>query len=105
MNIQINTDSHIDGHEAFAAEVEAKVRKSLSHIRARVQWVEIHLTDPGGGSDGDKSKRCMMEACLEGENSTAVSCEAATIAQAVAGAADKLKRSLESTVEHRLEHR
>jgi hypothetical protein len=47
----------------------------------------------------------MMEARLKGRQPTAVTCQAATLDQAIAGAADKLKRSLESTLERLRGHR
>jgi len=109
MQIQVNTDKNIDGHEELAAQVEATVTRSLSHVSAHITRVEVHLSDENGDENGDKNgqhdKRCMMEARLEGRQPTAVTCEAATVAQAVAGAADKLKSSRESTLERLHEHR
>jgi hypothetical protein len=48
--------------------------------------------------------RCLLEARLAGLQPIAVSHEAATLQEAVAGAADKLKRSLDSSL-GRLENR
>jgi len=98
MQIQVNTDNHIEGREALAAEVEATVAKALSHFSAHVTRVEVHLSDENGAKHGQHDKRCMIEARVEGRRPTAVTCEAATLDQAVAGAADKLKSSLESMV-------
>lgn len=98
MQIQVNTDKNIEGREELAAEVEATVSKSLSHFRTHITRVEVHLSDENAGKSGQYDKRCMMEVRLEGRQPTAVTCEAATVAQAVAGAADKLKSSLESTL-------
>lgn len=105
MKIQVNTDKNIEGHEKLVAQVEATVAKSLSHVSAHVTRVEVHLSDENGDKNGQHDKRCMMEARLEGRQPTAVTCEAATVAQAVAGAADKLKSSLESTLGRLHEHR
>jgi len=99
MQIQVNTDKNIEGNEALAAEVQATVTKALSHFSARVTRVEVHLSDENGTKHGQRDKRCMMEARVEGRQPTAVTCDAATLDQAVAGAADKLKSSLESTVD------
>ncbi|MBA3697730.1 MAG: HPF/RaiA family ribosome-associated protein [Planctomycetes bacterium] len=105
MKIQVNTDKNIAGHEELVAQVEATVNKSLSRFSAHITRVEVHLSDENGDKNGQKDKRCVMEARLEGRQPTAVTCEAATLAQAVAGAADKLKSSIESTVEQLREHR
>jgi len=98
MQIQVNTDKHIEGREEIVAQVEATVASSLSRFSDRITRVEIHLSDENGDKNGQNDKRCMMEARLEGRQPTAVTCEAATLDQAVAGAADKMKRSLESTL-------
>lgn len=105
MQIQVNTDNNIEGHEQLVAQVEATVTKSLSHFSAHITRVEVHLSDENGDKSGQNDKRCLMEARLEGRQPTAVTCEAATLALAVAGAADKLKSSLESTLERLHEHR
>lgn len=105
MQIQVNTDKHIKGHEALVAQVQATVTKSLSHFNAHITRVEVHLSDENGDKNGQTDKRCMMEARLEGRQPTAVTCEAATLTQAVAGAAVKLKSSLESTLERLRAHR
>jgi len=105
MQIQVNTDKNIEGHEELAAQVEATVTRSLSRFSAHITRVEVHLSDENGDKSGQNDKRCVMEARLEGRQPTAVTCEAPTVAQAVAGAADKLKSSLESTLERLHEHR
>jgi len=105
MIIQINSNKSIQVQEELVAQVEAMVTKSLSHFSAHITRVEVHLSDENGSKDGKHDKRCMMEARLEGRQPAAVTCEAATLAQAVAGAADKLKRSLASTLERLNDHR
>ena len=105
MKIQVNTDKNIEGNEELVAEVEATVADSLSHFSAHITRVEVHLSDESGDKNGQNDKRCMMEARLEGRQPTAATCEAATLAQAVAGAADKLKSSLESTLGRLSVHR
>lgn len=105
MQIQVNTDKNIEGREELVAQVEAAVAKALSHVSTHVTRVEVHLSDENGDKGGHDDKRCMMEARLEGRPPTAVTCEAATVADAVAGAADKLKHSLERTLERLHEHR
>jgi len=105
MQIQVNTDRNIEGHEKLVAHVEATVTKSLSHFSQHITRVEVHLSDENGDKTGQNDKRCMMEARLEGRQPTAVTCDAASLHQAVAGAADKMKSSLESTLGRLYAHR
>ncbi|MEO8499815.1 MAG: HPF/RaiA family ribosome-associated protein [Vicinamibacteria bacterium] len=105
MHIQVNTDNHIEGREALVARVEAAVTSSLDRFSEHITRIEIHLSDENGEKKGHNDKRCLMEARLEGRQPTAVTCEAGTLERAVAGATEKLKRSLESTLERRDGHR
>ena len=84
MQIQFNTDHNIEGHEALATQVRGVVESTRSHF-------SDHKTSENG-------KRCMMEARLEGHQPIAVTHQAATVDQAVDGAADKLARLIESTL-------
>ncbi len=99
MHIQINTDSNIDGTEELATHVKGVVESALSRFSDRITRVEVHLSDQNSDKGGQDDKRCMMEARLEGRQPTAVTHLAASLDDAVDGAADKLKRSIESTLE------
>jgi Sigma 54 modulation protein / S30EA ribosomal protein len=99
MQIQFNTDHNIEGHEALAAQVCGVVESALSRISDHTTRVEVHLSD----DSSHNGKRCMMEARLEGRQPVAVTHQAATLDQAVAGAAAKLTRVIESTL-GRLRH-
>lgn len=99
MHIQINTDSNIEGREELASHVEGVVEGALSRFSNRITRVEVHLSDQNSDKSGQDDKRCMMEARLEGRQPTAVTHQAASLDDAIDGAADKLKRSLERTLE------
>ncbi|MEO8453368.1 MAG: HPF/RaiA family ribosome-associated protein, partial [Gemmatimonadota bacterium] len=96
MQIQINTDRHIQGDEALAAEVRGVVEAALSRASDHITRVEVHLSDQNGDKSGHIDKRCVMEARLEGRQPVAVTHQAATLGEAVDGAADKLSRLVES---------
>jgi ribosome-associated translation inhibitor RaiA len=98
MQIQINTDHNIAGHEALAAQVGEVVESALSLVSDHITRIEVHLSDENGDKNGQYDKRCMMEARLEGRQPIAVTHQAATLDQAVDGAADKLTRLIESTL-------
>ncbi|CAN5373544.1 hypothetical protein BH09VER1_BH09VER1_06140 [soil metagenome] len=98
MKIQINTDKNIAGHEELAEEAEATVQNTLGHLAEHITRVEVHLSDENSDKGGSHDKRCLMEARLERHQPIAVSDEAASIGQAIDGAAEKLKRSLDHTL-------
>jgi ribosome-associated translation inhibitor RaiA len=98
MQIQVNTDHTIEGHEALADQIRGVVENALSRMSDRITRVEVHLTDESGPKSRANNKRCMMEARLEGRQPIAVTDEAATVDVAVNGAADKLARLIEHTL-------
>ena len=99
MQVQINTDRNIEGHEALAAHVSGVVESALSRLSDHITRVEVHLSDENSDKKGGKDNlRCMMEARIEGGQPIAVTHQAATVDQAVDGAAGKLSRMLKSTL-------
>lgn len=105
MKIQVNTDVHIDGTEALAAQVSATVEQALKRFSAHITRVEVHLSDENGGKSGQLDQRCMLEARLEGRQPVAVTDHAATLQQAVHGAAQKLAHLLDSRLGRLHDHR
>ena len=104
MKIQVNTDHNIHGHEATIEQIEATVESTLGHLSEHITRVEVHLTDENAKKSGRTDKRCMMEARLEKHQPIAVTEEAATLDEAIDGAAHKLKRLLEHTLSRLSEH-
>lgn len=45
MQIQVNTDDNIEGHDTLTAQVEAEILDSLSRFAAQITRVEVHLSD------------------------------------------------------------
>ena len=62
MQIQINTDHNIEGHEALAAQVSSVVEGALSLVSDHITRVEVHLSDENSTKGGQHDKRCLMEA-------------------------------------------
>ena len=96
MTIQFNTDKNINGKDAFTSPLIAFISEDLSRFSDQITRVEVHLSDVDGTKDGQKDKRCLLEARLAGMNPIAVTNIADTDEQAVEGAVDKLKTSLET---------
>jgi len=99
MLIQINTDDNINQSDALPEQTEATIRTVLDRFADQVTRVEVHLSDENSDKkSGIADMRCLMEARLEGLQPVAVTDEAATVEQAVDGAARKMRRSLDSII-------
>lgn len=96
MQIQINTDSTVEANEKYAAQVKSVIENALSHFSDQVTRVEVNLSDENGHKSGPDDKRCLIEARIEGRRPIIVTHEAPTLDLAIDGAADKMKRSIES---------
>ncbi|MGK2863025.1 MAG: HPF/RaiA family ribosome-associated protein [Chitinophagaceae bacterium] len=97
MIIQINTDKNIEGSERFADHFTSIIEDELGRYET-ITRIEVHLSDENGSKEGQADKRCMLEARMEGRQPIAVSNTADTHEQAVEGAVDKLKASLETII-------
>ncbi len=98
MQVQFNTNESVDGHEALANHARTVVRKALSHVSDQITRVEIHVTDVNGHKVGERDKHCLMEARIAGRQPIAVNEQADSVHQAIDGAAQKLRRAMETVV-------
>jgi ribosome-associated translation inhibitor RaiA len=105
MQIQINTDRNIQGHEALAERVRGTVAGALSRFSEHITRVEVHFSEENAKKRVQNDKRCLMEVRLEGRQPIAVSDQADTLGQAIDGAADKMIHLLESTFGRLHDHR
>ncbi|PTT81836.1 hypothetical protein DBR42_17535 [Pelomonas sp. HMWF004] len=104
MQVQVETDNHVQGHEALIGHVESVIRDAVDHFKGQVTHVEAHLSDMNSGDkSGPDDMRCVLEARVLGLKSIAVSHQAESLHLAIAGAADKLARTLESTLGKQLD--
>jgi hypothetical protein len=104
MLIQVHTNHVVRDSEALAGHAEAEVTAALERFRVQVTRVEVFLSDVNGHKEGDRDKRCVMEARPAGHQPVAVSHEAATWPEAISRATEKLEASLERMTD-RLGHR
>jgi ribosome-associated translation inhibitor RaiA len=98
MQIQINTDHTIEGHDALSTHILSVVETTLSHVASHLTRVEVHVTDENGAKTVGNDKRCVMEARIEGRTPIAVTHHGANVHYAVNGAADKLARLIGDTL-------
>lgn len=98
MKVQLNTDNHIQGDDTLAQHVESVVESALGRFNGQVSRVEVHLSDVNAGKSGPTDKHCTMEARIDGRAPLAATEEAGTVRDAIAGAARKLQRVLDSSL-------
>ena len=98
MQIQVNTDHNIDGHEAMATHVRTVVEHALTRFGEHITRVEVHLSDENADKSGQHDKRCVIEARLAGRPPIAVTSHAGSLHQAIDGASGKVTRLIESTL-------
>jgi ribosome-associated translation inhibitor RaiA len=93
----MNTDNNVSGKEDVTTGFSDTIEQTLERFKERITRIEVHLGDENGDKFGTKDKRCMLEARVKGLDPVTVTHKAENLDMAVTGAAEKLKRSLEST--------
>ncbi|MCB4823469.1 hypothetical protein [Roseicella aerolata] len=92
--VLLNTDSSVQGTERLGARVEQIVRARLRHLAPHLTRVEAYLTDANRGGEGSSDLRCALEARPSDAKPVSADHSAATVEDAVRGAAGKLARLL-----------
>jgi ribosome-associated translation inhibitor RaiA len=98
MQININTDSTIEHNVGLDEHVQTVVDAAIHRFRDHITRVEAHLSDNNSQKSADGGNRCMLEVRMNNYQPIAVSDHAATLHQAIAGAAEKLKHAIEKTL-------
>ena len=98
MQIQINTDHHLQGSEAREQWARGVVEAAMAHFADGVTRVEVHLSDENAGKGGAAAFRCVMEARVNARAPIAVTNDAESLDSAVNGAVHKLVRATENAI-------
>jgi ribosomal subunit interface protein len=98
MNVQVNTDNHIESSEELITYVRNNLAEHFDRYKNAITRIEVYLSDENGAKSSGDDKRCLLEARIANHQPIAVSHHAETIHVAIEGAADKLLRSLDSMV-------
>lgn len=99
MQIQVKTDRHIDGNEARITRISGVLERMLDRHRGHITRVEAHVSDENSDRKGGNDDiRCVIEARLERLKPIAVRHQAATVDEAVDGAAAKLLKMIDARV-------
>lgn len=96
MQIEVSTDTSIDGSEGLTSHIKDLVQHELANMEKHITRIEVHLSDAKADKTGPDDKHCMLEVRLEGLQPTVVKESAGTVEQATKGAAVKMKNALES---------
>jgi ribosome-associated translation inhibitor RaiA len=97
MQVHINSDNTISMHTKLSDSIGAYINNVLQRFDAHLTRVEVHLTGENNTKSGPRDKRCLLEARPKHHQSLIVTNDSADIEAAFAGAAEKLRRVLEST--------
>lgn len=95
MQIQVNTDNHIDGNLSLLESVQEAVLHTLGRFEERITRVEVHLSDVNA-QKGGRDTRCVVEARLRGLKPITVDDLSRDIDSAVRAAVGKMERALET---------
>ena len=98
MQIEVSTDSHIDGREKLTAYVQGHVETALERFSGRITRVEVHITDESGNKAGSEDTKCVMEVRMGGRPPVAVKTQEKSVDAAITSATHKLKHLVESTL-------
>ena len=95
MQIQVNSDNHIESSVRLEEWVRTTVESNLDRYEEDLTRIEVHIQDENGDKPGPHDIRCQMEARPKGHQPISVTHKADSLAQAVDGAAVKLDHALE----------
>jgi len=98
MQIQFNTDKNVTVSEGLIASSTSLISEKLKRYSQQITRVEVHFSDEDGRKEGFNDKRCVVEARLAGMKPVAVTSHANSHEQALSGAVEKLKTSLERII-------
>jgi ribosome-associated translation inhibitor RaiA len=98
MQIVINTDKTIERHQGLDEHVQSVVTAAVQRFKEHITRVEVHLSDENSQKSADGGNRCLLEARVNGYQPIAVSDHSVHLHQAITGAADKLKRAIDSAL-------
>jgi len=103
MQVHVNaTTEHKDTLDEWAT---GHLNEVLARFRQDITRVEVHLRDENAGKGGAADKRCTMEARLVDHQPLAVHHDGGNQDEAFRGAAEKLKRLVENTIERARDQR
>jgi len=92
MQVQVQTDDHIQGGESLIQWAQQEAQSKLARFREYLTRVEIYLSDTNAGKSGANDKRCTIEARPANYPPLSVQADGEKVAEAFYAALDKLVR-------------
>lgn len=105
MLVLVNTDSNVDLDAGQIERIEADLESALGRFDQDLSRIEVHLRDESAGRETVDDIRCLLEARPSGLDPVVVTHHAASAAEALGGATDKLDALLASKLDRRSDHR
>ncbi|MGE3181567.1 MAG: HPF/RaiA family ribosome-associated protein [Phycisphaerae bacterium] len=97
MQININSDNHIDMDERTLLFWQDEIGTALNRFESWVTRLEVHLTDENSeAKGGDDDIRCLIEARPKSHQPVSVDVRAATVEQALKEGIRTIERRLGS---------
>src|SRR5580698_2084744 len=96
MLIEVRTDGNVKGSLQFSDHVKAELRTALHRYGDRIRQIDVHLSDAAANKTGHDDKCCMIEAHRDGREPLVVTHQESSLDQAIHGAVQKLKKSVDS---------
>lgn len=99
MQIQVNTDNQIDGHERLNRYVSQRITEAMQRFGSQLTRVEVHIHDDNSNKKKARGDdiRCVIESRPRGLKPVTVNNVASELDPALKGAIDKMERALEHT--------
>lgn len=104
MQIQLQTDRHIQHHVGLEHHVDDVIRKTLQPYRDHITRVEVHLSDVNAKKAAEHDKRCVVSFHLSGRQPMAVSAEADTVHHVIDSVAKKLRAAVATAYQKQQGH-
>lgn len=95
MQIQVNSDNHIESSIRLEEWVRTTIESTLERYEEDLTRVEVYLRDENGDKPGPHDLNCRLEARPKGLQALSVSAKGDTLEQAIDNAATKLDHALE----------
>lgn len=99
MELQFNTDKNIKDAGRVSDFFSPIIEKEFERFSSHVTRFEVHLSDQNSIKDGGvDDRKCMIEARIKGKQPIVVTHFSNSNDQAIKGAIDKMKISIDSVI-------
>lgn len=104
MQIQINTDNHIENSERLTTFFSNEIKSELERFESTITRVEVHFGDENSEKFGKNDKKCVIEVRVAKKQPIAVTDHSDSIEKAFSNAISKVKKVLDTTHEKMKEY-